>query len=67
MLNNWEEHPKFKKVVTGYHKYYVHDENNKAKVGDIVRIRETRPLSKTKRWRMVEVLQTTIETAPLSA
>ena len=38
-------HPKFKKVVTGYKKFYAHDEKNEAKVGDTVRIEETRPLS----------------------
>ena len=41
-------HPKFKKVVTGYKKFYAHDEKSEAKVGDRVRIQETRPLSKTK-------------------
>jgi small subunit ribosomal protein S17 len=50
-------HPKFKKVVTGYKKFYAHDEKSEAKVGDRVRIEETRPLSKTKRWRLVEVVQ----------
>ncbi len=50
-------HPRFKKVVTSYKKYYVHDENEQAKLGDVVRIQETRPLSKTKRWRLVEVMQ----------
>src|SRR5215813_2500154 len=49
-------HPKFKKVVTGYKKFYAHDEKSEAKVGDRVRIEETRPLSKTKRWRLVEVV-----------
>jgi len=49
-------HPRFKKVVTGYTKLYAHDEKNEAKVGDHVRIEETRPLSKTKRWRLVEVV-----------
>src|SRR5438477_5455071 len=49
-------HPKFKKVVTGYKKLYAHDETSQAKVGDRVRIEETRPLSKTKRWRLVEVV-----------
>jgi small subunit ribosomal protein S17 len=44
-------HPKFKKVVTGYKKLYAHDEKSEAKVGDRVRLEETRPLSKTKRWR----------------
>jgi len=50
-------HPKFKKVVTGYKKLYAHDEKNEAKVGDRVRLEETRPLSKTKRWRLVEVVE----------
>ena len=50
-------HPKFKKVVTGYKKLYAHDEKGEAKVGDHVRIEETRPLSKTKRWRLVAVVE----------
>ena len=50
-------HPKFKKVVTGYKKFYAHDEKSEAKVGDRVRIEETRPLSKTKRWRLVAVVE----------
>jgi len=49
-------HLRFKKVVTGYKKFYAHDEKGEAKVGDRVRIEETRPLSKTKRWRLVEVV-----------
>ena len=49
-------HPKFKKIVTGYKKFYAHDEKSEAKVGDRVRIEETRPLSKTKRWRLVAVV-----------
>lgn len=48
-------HPEFKKVVTQYNKFYAHDEKSVAKVGDLVRIQECRPLSKTKRWRLVEV------------
>ncbi len=50
-------HPKFKKVVTGYKKLYAHDEKSEAKVGDRVRIEETRPLSKLKRWRLVEIVE----------
>jgi len=49
-------HPQFKKVVRSYKKLYAHDEQGHAKVGDMVRIEETRPLSKTKSWRLVEVL-----------
>jgi len=50
-------HPKFKKVVTHYRKLYAHDEKSEAKLGDRVRIQETRPLSKTKCWRLVEILE----------
>ena len=50
-------HPKFKKVITGYKKFYAHDEKGDAKVGDRVRIEETRPLSKLKRWRLIEVVE----------
>jgi small subunit ribosomal protein S17 len=60
-------HPKFKKVVTGYKKFYAHDEKKEAKVGDRVRIEETRPLSKTKRWRLVEVVERAVEIAPVAA
>ena len=49
-------HARYEKVVTRYKKYYAHDEASKAKVGDRVRIQETRPLSKLKRWRLVEVV-----------
>jgi small subunit ribosomal protein S17 len=50
-------HPKYKKVVTGYKKFYVHDEKSEAKIGDRVRIEETRPLSKLKRWRLLEIVE----------
>lgn len=49
-------HPQFKKIVTSFQKLYAHDETNQAKVGDLVRIQETRPLSRTKCWRLMEVL-----------
>ncbi len=49
-------HPKFKKIVKKSKKFYVHDENDTAKLGDKVRIVETRPLSKLKCWELVEVL-----------
>jgi small subunit ribosomal protein S17 len=49
-------HPIYKKVVTSSSKFYAHDEKNEARAGDTVRIVETRPLSKTKRWRLVEVI-----------
>jgi small subunit ribosomal protein S17 len=60
-------HPRFKKVVTGYKKFYAHDEKNEAKVGDRVRIEETRPLSKLKRWRLVEVVDKAVQVAPIAA
>ena len=50
-------HPKYGKTVQRTKKLYVHDENNDAKVGDRVRVAETRPLSKLKRWRLVEILE----------
>ena len=50
-------HPRYKKVVTSYTKLYAHDEKGEARVGDQVRIEETRPLSKTKSWRLVEVVK----------
>ncbi|PYJ37540.1 MAG: 30S ribosomal protein S17 [Verrucomicrobia bacterium] len=50
-------HPKFGKIVKQMKKFYAHDEQNQAKTGDTVRIMETRPLSKLKRWRVVEVIQ----------
>lgn len=56
-------HPQFKKVVTQYRKLYAHDEQKQANVGDMVRVEETRPLSKTKCWRLVEVVVKNPETA----
>ena len=50
-------HPRFKKVVTAYSKFYAHDEKAEAKIGDVVRIEETRPLSRLKRWRLVAVVE----------
>jgi small subunit ribosomal protein S17 len=61
------QHPQFKKVVTSYKKLYAHDEKSEAKVGDVVRIEETRPLSKLKRWRLVEVVERNTEAAPVVA
>jgi len=50
-------HPLYKKTVKRTTKFKAHDEANEAKVGDTVQIAETRPLSKTKRWRVVEILE----------
>lgn len=54
-------HPQYKKVVTAYSKFYAHDEKSEAKVGDQVRISESRPISKLKRWRLVEVVERNAE------
>jgi small subunit ribosomal protein S17 len=50
-------HPKYAKFVMRTKKLYVHDETNDVNIGDRVRVMETRPLSKNKRWRVVEVLE----------
>ncbi|MDD3953137.1 MAG: 30S ribosomal protein S17 [Lentisphaeria bacterium] len=50
-------HPLYNKVVKVSNKYYAHDENNEARVGDQVKIMEVRPLSKTKRWRLISIVQ----------
>ena len=51
------KHPIYGKFVKKTTKFHAHDEKNEASIGDVVRIMETRPLSKTKRWRLVEVLE----------
>ncbi|MCL2396108.1 MAG: 30S ribosomal protein S17 [Acidimicrobiaceae bacterium] len=50
-------HPRYVKTVQRTKRLYAHDENNETKVGDRVRIAETRPISKLKRWRLVEILE----------
>ncbi len=50
-------HPLYRKTITRSMRYHAHDDSNDVKVGDLVRIAETRPLSKTKRWRVVEVVE----------
>ncbi len=52
-----ERHPMYQKYVRRKTSYKAHDENGEARVGDVVRIVETRPLSKTKRWRLVEIVR----------
>ena len=56
-------HAQYKKIVTSYKKFYAHDEKTEAKIGDTVRIEETRPLSKLKRWKLIEVVERAVETA----
>jgi small subunit ribosomal protein S17 len=50
-------HPKYKRVMKSNKKFYAHDEQNSARLGDMVRIRETRPLSKLKRWSLEEIIR----------
>ena len=50
-------HPKYKRVMKSNKKFYAHDEQNSARVGDMVRIRESRPLSKLKRWSLEEIIR----------
>ena len=57
LVETYKKHPKYGKRVKKRKKYSAHDETNKAKVGDTVRIVETRPLSKTKRFYLAEVLE----------
>ena len=56
-VDTLKAHPKYKKVVRRSNTFHAHDEANQANVGDIVRIVETRPLSKTKRWRLAEIVE----------
>ena len=51
------DHPLYNKVVKRTYKLKAHDENNECKIGDTVRVMETRPLSKDKRWRLVEIVE----------
>ncbi len=50
-------HPLYKKIVSRRKKFYAHDEENEAKTGDLVRIVESRPLSKLKRWKVAEIVE----------
>lgn len=57
VVETYNTHPVYRKRVKYSKKFYAHDENNAAKVGDIVRIMETRPLSRSKRFRLVEIVE----------
>jgi small subunit ribosomal protein S17 len=52
-----KKHPLYGKMITTSHKLHIHDENNEAGVGDIVTVMATRPLSKLKRWRLVDIIE----------
>ena len=54
-----KSHPLYSRVISKAKKFYAHDERNQAHVGDVVRLEETRPLSKLKRWRLKEIIQKT--------
>jgi small subunit ribosomal protein S17 len=56
-ITQMSKHPKYSKITRKYNKFKVHDEQNSAKIGDTVRIEETRPLSKDKRFRLVEIVK----------
>ncbi len=57
-VENRSPHPKYGKIVVRTKKYKAHDADNQCKIGDRVRIRETRPLSRTKRWTLAEIIET---------
>jgi len=54
---DWQYHPLYQKRIKHIRRFKAHDENNSCQVGDLVRIMETRPLSKDKRWRVVEIIE----------
>ena len=60
-------HAQYKKIVTSYKKFYAHDEKAEAKIGDTVRIEESRPLSKLKRWKLVEVVERSVAETAVTA
>lgn len=60
-VENRSPHPKYGKIVVRTKRYKAHDEENNCKEGDRVRIQETRPLSRTKRWQVIEILNSTAQ------
>jgi small subunit ribosomal protein S17 len=56
-VESYYKHPLYKKILRKVKKFKVHDPDGKCKIGDVIKISETRPLSKTKRWRLVEVIK----------
>ena len=56
-VENHVKHPLYKKIVKNTYKLKAHDENNECQIGDTVRVMETRPLSKDKTWRLVELVE----------
>ena len=64
-VDRQKAHPYYKRVVKRSKKFYAHDENGAAKLGDVVKIEETRPLSKLKRWQFKEVVRRAAQIAPV--
>ncbi|GFZ27555.1 30S ribosomal protein S17 [Lactobacillus corticis] len=60
VVDTYKNHPTYNKRIKYSKKYYAHDENNEAKVGDTVRIMETRPLSRNKRFRLVNIVKKSV-------
>jgi len=56
-VNYLKPHPLYRKIIRKTSKFHAHDENNQCHIGDMVRIGETRPLSKTKRWEVIEIME----------
>jgi len=56
-VSDRKRHPLYGKMMTHSKKFHAHDENNECQIGDVVSIMETRPLSKLKRWRLVEIVE----------
>ena len=56
-VKNKTAHKKYNKIISKTNKYYAHDENNECEIGDIVKIEETRPISKNKRWKLIQKIK----------
>ena len=65
-VNRQKAHPYYKRVVKRSKKFYAHDEQGTAKMGDVVKIEETRPLSKLKRWQLKDVIRRAAQVAPVA-
>jgi len=66
-VSRQKAHPMYRRVIARSKRFYAHDEENTAHTGDVVRIEETRPLSKLKRWRLVEILRRAALVGPEAA
>ena len=66
-VNRQKAHPYYKRVVKRSKKFYAHDENGTAKLGDVVKIEETRPLSKLKRWQLKDIVRRAAQVAAVEA